>query len=175
MSAIAAIQEDPIAAAIKKNLSDKLRGGMAELIPPEVYDRLAAEAVDAFLKGSTTNRMKATTVWMDHNDPRNTTGRTGHIEVMVERTDYNVFEDTATLPGMIMQEIRTLAKESAANVVKTDERFKSVWDVKAQSYMSTALNDIVKDNVDLFVQAMFRQVLFQHVSPMLDQMRRNSF
>lgn len=115
----------------KQRISGNLQNQFMELMPTELLDELTDAAWDEFINGSPQKR---------HN------------------RDYNPFQDPDTVKGMIMVEMREQTKQKIKEVFTRPE-WQSRWDCNSNSYVTEAIDEIVANNVDMFVQAMFKQVV----------------
>lgn len=115
----------------KQRISENLKSQFMELLPPELLDELTKAAWDEFINGSPQKR---------HN------------------RDYNPFNDTDTLKGMIMMQLRDQTKDKIKEVFSKPE-WQSRWDSNSGSCVIEAVDEIVGKNADAFVQALFKQVV----------------
>lgn len=151
--------EDPIMAAIREKLSEKLKTGFVELIPKEVFDKMTDLAIDDFVNGSKSERLIREPVWMDASNPNNPTGKSGHFDVFKPNPKYNVVMDKNTLPGMIYLEIVKLAKENISKAVNEDPQFKETYDQNVGHMIAPVIAKIVEDNAAAFTRGLMANIV----------------
>jgi len=115
----------------KQRISGNLQNQFMDLMPPELLDELTDAAWDEFINGSPQKR---------HN------------------RNYNPFQDPDTVKGMIMAEMREQTKQKIKEVFARPE-WQNRWDSNSGSCVIEAVDEIVGNNADAFVQALFKQVV----------------
>lgn len=167
-------EQDPIMAAVREKLSERLKTGFIELIPQEIFDKMTDMAIDEFVNGPRNKRFKMSSEYMDSNDPRNTTGKYGYVTIEVPVADYSPISDPKTLPGMIYLELVERAKKSVSEALNSDERFQDKYNVDLQQNITPILNDIIRDNAPVFMAGLVQQLVQHTLGHAINSMRNGS-
>jgi hypothetical protein len=159
---------------LRKKLSDQIKSGFVNLIPDEAFEKMIGAAMDDFMHGPRNKRFKMTTEWLEEDDPRNTLGRTGNVQVETPFVDptYDVMRDPNTLPGMIMAELHALAKADLIKTISQDPIFQQKY-VDGQ-YVTDALKGIVTDNPGPFMEALVGGIISRSMMNFMNEMRNSS-
>ncbi len=147
----------------KAKIDEKVRESFMELIPDELISSLVSSALDTYINGPRDKRFESKPVYDA------VTGRTTLQEVT--KTGYDPHNDPNTLPGMIYLQLFELGKSAIAKEFERPE-WQSRWD--NGQIIIPVINELVKDNADVFIQALLRSIVSSAMSNVISAIKQSN-